>query len=91
MGLTLRAVAEKLKTSPQTVHSYERREAAGTLTMANLRKVAGAMDCELVYFLVPKGSPPKTFTKLAAAQASALADLLATEHSMRLEDQGEES
>ena len=88
LGLSLRAVAEKFKASPQTLHAFEHREAAGTLTMANLRKAAAAMNCELVYFLVPKGPTAKTFTKLAATQSGFLADLLATEHSMQLEDQG---
>jgi predicted DNA-binding mobile mystery protein A len=88
LGLSLRTVGEKLKASPQTVHAFERREAAGTLTIANLRKVAGAMNCELVYFLVPTGPKTRTFTKLAATQSGFLADLLATEHSMQLEDQG---
>jgi hypothetical protein len=38
--------------------------------------------------VVPKGAKAKTFTKLAAAQSGFLADLLATEQSMQLEDQG---
>jgi predicted DNA-binding mobile mystery protein A len=88
LGLPLRSVAAKLKVTPQTVHAFERREAAGTLTLANLRKVAGAMNCEVVYFVVPKGAKTKTFTQLAAAQSGFLADLLATEQSMQLEDQG---
>ncbi len=88
LGLPLRAVAEKLKVTPQTVHAFEHREAAGTMTLANLRKVAGAMNCEVVYFVVPKGAKAKSFTKLAAAQSGFLADLLATEHSMQLEGQG---
>jgi len=88
LGLSLRAVGEKINAAPQTVHAFERREAAGTLTMANLRKAAGAMDCELIYFLVPKGTKAGTFTKLAAMQPGFLADLLATEHSMQLEGQG---
>jgi hypothetical protein len=36
---------------------------------------------------VPQGTKPKSFTKLAATQTGYLADLLATEHSMLLEDQ----
>jgi len=88
LSLPLRAVAEKLKASPQTIHAFERREAAGTITVANLRKAAEAMNCELVYFLVPKGPKAKSFTKLAATHSGFLADLLATEHSMQLEGQG---
>jgi predicted DNA-binding mobile mystery protein A len=88
LGLSLRAVAEKLDATPQTVHAFERREAAGTLTLANLRKTAAAMNCEVVYFLVPEEAKAKTFTKLAAAQSGFLAYLLDTEHSMQLEDQG---
>jgi predicted DNA-binding mobile mystery protein A len=88
VGLSLRAVGSRINMAPQTIHAFERREAEGTLTLRNLRKVAGAMNCEVVYFLVPKSSKTKTFTKLAAAQSGFLANLMATEHSMKLEDQG---
>jgi len=88
LGLSLRAVAEKLHVRPQTIHAFEHREAVGSLTLANLRKTADAMDCHLVYFLLPKEGGNNPFTKLAASQSGFLANLLATEHSMQLEDQG---
>lgn len=88
LGLPLRAIAEKLHVSAQTIHAFERREAAGTLTLANLRKVADALHCEVVYFIVPKDPKVETFTALAATQSGFLEHLLASEHSMQLEDQG---
>lgn len=53
LGLTLADQARRLKVTPPAVRSFEQAEAGDRITLASLRRVAAAMDCELVYTLVP--------------------------------------
>lgn len=85
LGLSRAAVATLLKVTPAAVQSYEKAEKNDAITLATLRRVAAAMDCELVVALVPRNG--LTFAQLAARHDSDLAHLRATEHSMALEDQ----
>ncbi len=78
-------MAASLKVTPSAVQAYEKAEKADAITLATLRRVAGAMDCELVVALVPRKG--LTFAQLAARHDPDLAHLRATEHSMALEDQ----
>lgn len=56
LGLSKSAVARKLGVAPTTVLRYESGEAAGTITLETLRKYADALDCDMVYGLVPRAS-----------------------------------
>lgn len=85
LGLSRAAVAASLKVTPSAVQDYEKAEKADAITLATLRRVAGAMDCELVVALVPRNG--LTFEQLAARRDPDFAHLRATEHSMALEDQ----
>lgn len=85
LGLTRASVAATLKVTPSAVQEYEKAEKADAITLATLRRVAAAMDCELVVALVPKNG--LTYAELAARRDPAFAHLRATEHSMALEDQ----
>jgi predicted DNA-binding mobile mystery protein A len=49
-------LAKRLGVTPAAVVQLEKRELAGTVTLESLRKAAEALDCELVYALVPKTS-----------------------------------
>ena len=51
-----RELAERLGVSPARVSMMERDEEKGTLTLNSMRKAAEALDCELVYLLIPKKS-----------------------------------
>jgi len=53
-------VAERLKVSRVTLVKYEKSERDGTVSIEGLRRVAEAMDCELIYFLRPKNK--KTYS-----------------------------
>ncbi|WP_330929340.1 helix-turn-helix domain-containing protein [Synoicihabitans lomoniglobus] len=86
VGLSRLAIARGLSVSVPTVQDYEKSEKADTITLATLRRYAGALDCELVVALVPRHR--KTFLELAAQHDPEIAHLRATEHSMSLEDQG---
>lgn len=87
LGLTLADLANQLKLTPPAVRSFERAEAEDRITLASLRRSAAAMDCELVYVLVPRQG---TLTELAQATTRTHIGPLveATEHTMRLEAQG---
>lgn len=85
LGLTRASVAATLKVTPSAVQDYEKAEKADAITLATLRRVAAAMDCELIVALVPKNG--LTFSQLAARRDPDFAHLRATEHSMALEAQ----
>lgn len=54
LGLSRRAVAEKLGVTHAAVRDYEVAETRDTITLATLRRTAAALDCELVVALVPR-------------------------------------
>lgn len=54
LGLSLRSVGQRLKITGQAIHGLERSEATGTISIADLQRVADAMDCRLVYTFLPK-------------------------------------
>jgi predicted DNA-binding mobile mystery protein A len=85
LGRSLRVQAARLGTSAPTLHKSEAAEAQGRITLAQLRKLAAGLDCELVYALVPR----QPLSHMVQAQAEALArqEVDAVSHSMSLEDQ----
>jgi len=79
-------LAKKLNSSPQLVNIFENNEVDGTITLNTLKKVAEALDCNLVYAFVPKD---KSFEKLVENKADKIADYIIsrTSNSMNLEMQ----
>lgn len=55
-GATQQTLADALGCKRQACAQLERSEARGAISLYSLRKAAAAMDCELVYALVPRGS-----------------------------------
>ena len=47
-------VARHLQISMSEVFHLERMEQSGTITLRNLRRVASALDCEVVYGVIPR-------------------------------------
>ena len=82
----MREVARKMRKTPQTVASFEKSEAADRITLQTLRHYAEAMNCELVYAIVPKSGSLKQLSEKIARQM-AEKDVRAVEHTMALEDQ----
>lgn len=69
-----------------TVVQLEQSEASGTIQLATLRRAADALNCDLVYALVPRdGSLQATVQTQARRRAHAVVDAVDT--SMALEDQ----
>jgi predicted DNA-binding mobile mystery protein A len=87
-GLSMSAaeLAGVMGTSRQLPLAFERAEANDSITLKSLRSVADAMDCELVYALVPRAGSVQA-TAEARARAAARERVLSVEHSMALEDQ----
>lgn len=54
LGMTTRQLAASMGVSQAAVVDAERAEAGGDISMKTLRRYASAMDCELVYVLLPK-------------------------------------
>jgi transcriptional regulator with XRE-family HTH domain len=58
-GLAQAAVAKQAGLTQQAYAQFEQGETKGTLSIGNLQRSASAMDCELVYFLVPRSRLPQ--------------------------------
>lgn len=85
LGLQLGQLADRLGVRPPSVTELERNEAEERITLATLRRAAEALDCTLVYAVVPK-QPLEAMVQHAAA-AAARRELNAVLHTMSLEDQ----
>lgn len=86
LGMTTRQVARRAAVSQPTVTSWEQSETRDTITLGKLREAAEALNCELVYALVPKKPLEQQVHERAAQVADA--QLGRTHHTMRLEAQG---
>jgi hypothetical protein len=73
-------------TSRQLPLQLEKSEADDRITLRSLRAVAGALDCDLVYALVPRANSVRESTE-RRVRSEAKLRVLGVEHSMALEDQ----
>jgi predicted DNA-binding mobile mystery protein A len=87
LGLNQAKVAKKVATTRQAYADLEAAEQRGAISLNSLQRAAEAMDCELVYFVVPRESVARTYDELARRHDPAFKHLQATEHSMALENQ----
>ena len=71
--------------SKMWVADLERLEAGGTTTLKTLRRAAEAMDCVLVYAVVPKTTLKETLLKQAREKVRQ--DMARASHTMALEAQ----
>ncbi len=78
-------LAERLGVSRSAVDKLERAELHGGVTTAKLAEVAGALDCTLVYALVPNSTLEQTATAQARSAAARVLGYAA--HTMALEAQ----
>jgi predicted DNA-binding mobile mystery protein A len=86
LGVSSGELARRLGTSRQLPLQLERGEAADSITLRSLRGVADALDCDLVYALVPRADSMQELIE-TRARAEAKKNVLDVEHSMALEDQ----
>lgn len=85
LGRTVRQQAAVVGIAAATLHKSEQAEAEGRISLAQLRKLAEGLDCELVYGLVPR----QPLTDMVEEQATRVArsEVMGVAHSMRLEEQ----
>lgn len=85
LGMTTVQLADRLRVKQPSVVALEQSEEKGSIELATLRRVAEALDCQLVYALVPK-KPLETMVR-ERARLFLRRRRAPVEHSMLLEDQ----
>ncbi len=85
LGMTTAQLGKRLGVSQPSVTALEQSEAKGTIALATLRRVAAALDCTVVYALVP--NKPLEAMVRERARLYARKRLVPVEHTMLLEDQ----
>lgn len=83
--MTTAQLAERMGIQQSGVSLLEKREADGKVTLETIQRAARALNCELVYALVPKQSLEHVVDEQAARAAALL--LRHTTHTMALEQQ----
>jgi predicted DNA-binding mobile mystery protein A len=86
LGMSMQDLASRLGVIKQRVEKIEKDEIAGKLTLETLKKTADGLNCEFVYFLIPKKSLEETLKDQALMAAKAITKEV--EHTMKLEAQG---
>lgn len=86
LGMTTAQLAKRLGVSQPRAVAIEQAELKGSITLDSLERAARALDCRLVYALVPRQS----MEALVEERARLLAKkrLESTRHTMALEAQG---
>ena len=85
LGRSLRNQAKRLDISSTVLFRSEQAEVDGRITLAQLRKLAEGLDCEVVYALVPQ-RPLKDMVEQRAYEI-ARREVLGVAHTMALEEQ----
>ena len=83
--MTAQQLADRMQVSQPRVFAIEKAEADGSITLKTLERAAQALDCRLVYVLVPR----EPLEKLVEERARHIAHrrLQIARHSMSLEAQ----
>src|SRR5271170_4848505 len=81
LGISASELGRTLGTSRQLPLQLEKAEAEDRITLKSLRAVADALDCDLVYALVPKNGTMQDLAE-TRARVQARKHVLGVEHSM---------
>lgn len=89
LGMTTAQLGKRLGVSQPRAVNIENAETKGSITLDSLERAAHALDCRLVYTLVPR----QPLDELVSERAARLAKkrMESTRHSMALEAQGVEA
>ncbi|MGH7718839.1 MAG: mobile mystery protein A [Gemmatimonadaceae bacterium] len=85
LGMSAEQLARRIRIKQPSLAELERSERTGTITLNSLRKAAQALDCDVVYLLVPRESLLQTLKQRINEVATARVRRVS--HTMRLEDQ----
>jgi len=86
LGMSIRQLAERMGVAKTTVATLERNEASGAIKLGSLKALGEALDCDLVYALVPRTSLEEAVRKRARLVAERIVGRVS--QSMELEEQG---
>lgn len=86
LGMSAADLAMRMGVIRQRVDKLERDEVDGKVTLESMKKAAEALNCDFLYFLVPKNSLENTIQEQALRAAKIIA--VEVENSMKLEEQG---
>lgn len=86
LGMSVTDLAGRMNVAPSTVHRLEVSEQNERIQLDSLRRAADALDCDLVYALVPRRPLQELVDE--RARESARLELAALGHTMDLEAQG---
>ena len=86
LGVSSGELARRLGTSRQLPLQLEKGEAEDRITLKSLRAAANALDCDLVYALVPRAGSMKELIE-SRARTEARNRVVGVEHSMALKNQ----
>jgi predicted DNA-binding mobile mystery protein A len=85
LGMSSEQLGRRLSLRSQSIDDWEKTEVNGSIQLATLRRAADALDCTLVYALIPKTSLEETVQ--SRARRIAMRELRRVAHTMKLEDQ----
>ena len=85
LGMSTAQLAKRAGVRQPSIVALEQSEAKGSIELGTLRRIAEALDCKLVYALVPNQPLEQTVRERARLFARRRLDPI--EHSMALEDQ----
>lgn len=85
LGMSSTELAAQMGVSQSRIPAIERAEVSGSIRLGTLERAASALDCRLVYVLVP--NRPLEDSVQAQARRKATRHLAEVAHNMRLEDQ----
>lgn len=85
LGMSAPELGKRLGVRQQSIHDMEASERRRTIQLNTLARAADAMDCDLVYALVPRTSLEENVRSRARRKAVAYLGPIA--HHSRLEDQ----
>jgi predicted DNA-binding mobile mystery protein A len=86
LGMTTRQMAGRMGVTAMAIFSLEESERAGTVRLDTLRRAADALECDLVYTLVPRVGLDEAVHRRALDRARH--EIPRIDRTMRLEDQG---
>ena len=87
LGMSARQLAQRRGVTQQAISRLEGKEVTDAVTIKTLRRAAEAMNCQVVYALVPEGGSLKSLIEEQALK-KAKELVKAVDHTMMLEEQG---
>ncbi len=85
LGMTASQLSRRIGVASPRIYEIEKSELSGSITLSSLERTAHAMDCQLVYALVPRLPLQKMVEQRALLEAKKR--VRAASHTMALEDQ----